>query len=169
MKYSSNIKQLRESLQLTPVQLAEASGLSLDQFTELEEGTAKTINLKALLGLAKELGTDVDMLFFSDNCGSNSFLGNKKRQAAQVLVDEIYDILRDAKLAKYTIGNLVDEYFEREADGSAEWREALSLNYGCAQTQVNILLDYVCKVVDSLSNLEATSLSSAKKQGGAPR
>ena len=63
----NNIRQLRERLQMTPTQLAEASGLSLDQLIALEAGTLKTISSKKLLCVSKTLGIDVNQLFSSES------------------------------------------------------------------------------------------------------
>lgn len=83
---------------------------------------------------------------------------NERKEALAVLSDEIYSMLRDARLAKFSIGELLEGYFDDDdLDGSRQCAERLMANYFRAQSQVSILLDYICRLTQTLQALDSAA------------
>lgn len=132
-----------------------------DKTTISSKALLAAMRISALPEVSKNtVLTEVNLLIDEANAPKES-KADQRIEASRVLADEIYPLLRDARLAKYTAGVLDEGYFEDEADGSTEWREALAINYERAQMQMNILLDYVCRITDSLIELDALATSKA--------
>lgn len=81
-----------------------------------------------------------------------------RKEALVTLSDEIYPMLRDARLAKFSINELLEGYFDDEdPDGSRQCAERLMVNYFRAQSQANILLDYICRLTQTLQALDSAA------------
>ena len=59
------IKELREAMKMTQVELAEKSGVSRGTISALENGIDRTTTSKTLVKLAQALDTTVDRIFFT--------------------------------------------------------------------------------------------------------
>lgn len=94
-------------------------------------------------------------------------LSQEKVSALRTLSDEIYPLLRNAELAKFIVGDLLNEYFGGdEPDGSPKCAEKLMCGYRRAQTQVQILMDYLHSLKTSLELLDQVASKNESLDSG---
>lgn len=63
----NKLREYRESVGMTQVELAEKSNVSRVTISQLEQGTERNTTTKTLLRIAKALNTTVDNIFFKNN------------------------------------------------------------------------------------------------------
>ncbi len=75
------------------------------------------------------------------------------------IAGQIYMILADAKIARFAIGELIDDYFSESDDefaGTSEDLEQLRLGYARAWSRASIAGDYIVRIAEALKALEAS-------------
>lgn len=63
----NKLREYRESIGMTQVELAKKSKVSRVTISQLEQGVERNTTTKTLLRIAKALDTPVEYIFFSDN------------------------------------------------------------------------------------------------------
>lgn len=83
-----------------------------------------------------------------------------RENALAVLSDELYALLHDARMAKFSLNELLEGYFDNESpDGSRACAERLMVGYERARAQAEITMDYIFKLTGALGALDTAARS----------